>query len=75
MLYRPVGVSSLDLSAVQKWLNGRILSYSQVVDTGLDETSCFFADDDGLEVEHGYLVGHNSTNFEFTYDLSRRKVM
>ena len=28
----------------------------EVVDTGLDETSCFFADDDGLQAEHGRLV-------------------
>ena len=26
----------------------------QVVDTGLDETSCFFIDDDGEELPHGY---------------------
>eukprot|EP00752_Nemacystus_decipiens_P002497 g2346.t1 len=26
----------------------------QVVDTGLDETSCFFADGDGQEIPHGY---------------------
>ncbi|CAN0100531.1 unnamed protein product, partial [Ascophyllum nodosum] len=26
----------------------------QVVDSGLDETSCFFIDDDGGEVEHGH---------------------
>lgn len=27
-----------------------------MVDSGLDETSYFFADDDGLEVEHGHLL-------------------
>ena len=26
----------------------------QVVDTGVDETSCFFADGDGDQLEHGY---------------------
>ncbi|CAN0460486.1 unnamed protein product, partial [Laminaria digitata] len=26
----------------------------QVVDTGLDETSCYFEDGDGLEVTHGH---------------------
>ena len=26
----------------------------QVIDTGLDETSCFFIDEDGEEVEHGH---------------------
>lgn len=28
--------------------------FCQVIDTGLDETSCFFIDDDGEEVDHGY---------------------
>lgn len=56
-----------------------------MVDTGLDETSCFFADDDGLQVEHGHLFdgvrkesdGNVSLvfdNYSFAYDLSRRKV-
>ena len=56
-----------------------------MVDTGLDETSCFFADDDGLQVEHGHLFdgvrlesdGNVSlvlNDYSFTYDLSRRKV-
>ena len=55
------------------------------MDTGLDETSCFFADDDGLQVEHGHLFdgfrletnGNVSIvfdNYSFAYDLSRRKV-
>ncbi|CAN0535588.1 unnamed protein product, partial [Laminaria digitata] len=26
----------------------------QVLDSGLDETSCYFEDGDGLEVTHGY---------------------
>lgn len=26
----------------------------QIIDTGLDETSCFFADGDGQEVTHGH---------------------
>lgn len=30
------------------------LPANQVVDSGLDETSCFFADGDGQEVAHGY---------------------
>lgn len=62
-----------------------------MVDSGLDETSCFFADDDGLEIEHDYLfedysiffdsgndstlVSANDEMKEFKYDLSRRKVM
>lgn len=58
----------------------------QVVDTGLDETSCFFADDTGGEVEHGYLfdgievdatTGYPSAALGkpwFPYDMSRRKV-
>ncbi|CAN0059252.1 unnamed protein product [Scytosiphon promiscuus] len=58
----------------------------QVVDSGLDETSCYFADDDGLQVEHGHLflgvreeadgnvsVVHGSESF--VYDMSRRKVV
>lgn len=55
------------------------------MDSGLDETSCFFADDDGEQIEHGHLydggrlgpdryvsiaIGEPS----FPYDLSRRKV-
>ncbi|CBN75410.1 subtilisin-like serine peptidase [Ectocarpus siliculosus] len=58
----------------------------QVVDTGLDETSCFFADDDGLQVEHGFLFGgvrvegdgNVSTvlgNYSFPFDMSRRKIV
>ncbi|CAN0313320.1 unnamed protein product, partial [Hapterophycus canaliculatus] len=27
----------------------------EIVDTGLDETFCYFADNDGLQVAHGYL--------------------
>lgn len=57
----------------------------KVVDSGLDETSCFFADDDGLQVEHGFLFdgvrveddGNVSTvlgNYSFPFDMSRRKV-
>lgn len=62
----------------------------QIIDTGLDETSCFFVDEDGLEVEHGYyfeelgFVGEPSIDlsnvvkiFEggsFPFDLTRRKV-
>ncbi|CAN0316610.1 unnamed protein product, partial [Scytosiphon promiscuus] len=26
----------------------------QIIDTGVDETSCYFIDDDGEEVDHGY---------------------
>lgn len=56
-----------------------------MVDTGLDETSCYFADDDGSQVEHGYLYdgvrkevdGNVSLvlgDYSFAYDMSRRKV-
>ena len=56
-----------------------------MVDSGLDEMSCFFADDDGLEVEHGHLFdGYHMEsdgsmspalgNYSFVYDMSRRKV-
>ena len=56
-----------------------------MVDSGLDETSCFFADDDGLQVEHGHLfdglllepdgnVSFALGNYSFAYDMSRRKV-
>ena len=55
------------------------------MDTGLDETSCFFADDDGLQVEHGHVFdgfrqepdGNVSPvlgDSSFAYDMSRRKV-
>ncbi|CAN0345646.1 unnamed protein product [Pylaiella littoralis] len=58
----------------------------QVVDTGLDESSCFFADDDGLQIEHGHLYegvrfeadGNVSMvlgDYSFAYDMSRRKVV
>ncbi|CAM9167076.1 unnamed protein product [Ectocarpus fasciculatus] len=58
----------------------------QVVDSGLDETSCYFADDDGLQIEHGFMFdgvrveddGNVSTvlgNYSFPYDMSRRKVV
>lgn len=55
------------------------------MDSGLDETSCFFEDEDGLQVEHGHLfdgfrkesdgtVSFVSENYSFAYDMSRRKV-
>lgn len=56
----------------------------QIVDSGLDETMCFFADEDGGHVEHGYMfTGVQTLAFGilapvaghfFPYDLSRRKV-
>ncbi|CAN0485385.1 unnamed protein product, partial [Ectocarpus sp. 12 AP-2014] len=57
----------------------------QVVDAGLDETSCFFADDDGLQVEHDFLfdgvrmegdsdVSTVLGNCSLPFDMSRRKV-
>ncbi|CAM9966840.1 unnamed protein product [Scytosiphon promiscuus] len=58
----------------------------QIVDTGLDETSCYFADDDGAQVEHGHVFdglrieadGNVSLvleNYSYAYDMSRRKVV
>lgn len=55
------------------------------MDSGLDETSCYFVDDDGLQVEHGHLFlglrqGADDTvslvrgEDSFAYDMSRRKV-
>ena len=29
-------------------------SAHQIIDTGLDETSCYFSDEDGQQVDHGY---------------------
>ena len=61
----------------------------QIIDTGLDETSCFFIDDSGEEIEHGYYfddfelngvessattVDTNFTEGYFPIDLARRKV-
>ena len=61
----------------------------QIIDTGLDETSCFFIDDSGEEIEHGYYfddfelngLESSATTFEtyftggfFPIDLTRRKV-
>lgn len=65
-----------------------LLSTVRLLCTGVDETSCFFVDDDGEEVEHGYYfdeVGFagevRPDNAEvifsggsFPYDLTRRKV-
>lgn len=56
--------------------------------SGLDETSCFFVDEDGQEIEHGYYfdevgfageVTDDNARYEFSgghfpYDTSRRKV-
>lgn len=59
------------------------------MDSGLDETSCFFLDEDGLQVEHGTFfdgiegVADTMKDFNvellptagpFPYDLQRRKV-
>lgn len=69
-------------------LREHALPSHQIVDTGLDETSCYFADDSGEEIQHGYyfneLYVDTSSSLlyafpdfdggDFTYDLSRRKV-
>ena len=59
------------------------------MDTGLDETSCFFIDDSGEKIEHGYYFDNIELNGEessattaevdftggyFPFDLTRRKV-
>ena len=60
--------------------------FLQVIDTGLDETSCFFVDEDGEEIAHGHYfeelgfangsdVYAPFTGGDFSYDLNRRKVM
>lgn len=60
--------------------------HQQIIDTGLDETSCFFADEDGLEIEHGSyfdglmeedgdVVPVPSHSDSYYYDLTRRKVI
>ncbi|CAM9317023.1 unnamed protein product [Discosporangium mesarthrocarpum] len=66
---------------------GEIIQASRgctIVDTGLDETSCFFADEDGVEVEHGYFYEEILESGGeilvlpgdfFPYDLSRRKIV
>lgn len=62
----------------------------QIIDSGLDETSCFFADEDGEEVTHGYYFDELSDTYstsnggvvwftdfdggDFFFDSSRRKV-
>lgn len=71
-------------------LNPLADSARQVIDTGLDETSCFFTnDEDGEEVDHGYyfeelFVGSSQSQLiyfpffeggDFTYDEDRRKVI
>lgn len=60
----------------------------QIIDSGLDETSCYFADGDGEEVTHGHYFdelseSHSSVSLpaytifeggDFSFDPSRRKV-
>ena len=56
----------------------------KIVDTGLDEGVCYFADEDGRTVEHGHMFegwrpSEDGTyvpagDYSFPYDLSRRKV-
>lgn len=60
----------------------------QIVDSGLDETSCFFVDGDGQEVTHGYYFDEMSESYssvsvpaftkfqggDFSFEPSRRKV-
>lgn len=51
---------------------------SQVVDNGVQEESCYFAEDeDGGTVVHGYLRDEDGALGEgdFSFDLSRRKVV
>lgn len=60
------------------------LRWFQVVDSGLDQESCYFRDEDGEHVEGGYyfdevLVGTLGilplfTTGSFPMDLERRKV-
>ena len=60
------------------------LDLSQIIDSGLDQESCFFRDEDGEHVEGGYYfdeiaLGSNFILLDFRggyfpYDLSRRKV-
>lgn len=75
--------SSRCLSDLITFVNCPPHPLGKVVDSGLDEFSCFFADDDGLEVEHGNLFeSHLKANstfsvgiaYNFVHELSRRKV-
>lgn len=36
---------------------------NKIVDSGLDETSCFFADDDGEEIAHGHYFEELSASY------------
>lgn len=50
----------------------------QIVDSGIQEGSCYFADSaEGGGVDHGYLLDEDGVHGagEFPYDLSRRKVV
>lgn len=66
-----------------------VFSFFKVVDTGLDETSCFFAEADGSEIEHGHYLdefaflsyphsyGNAAVAFNggsFPVNMTRRKV-
>ena len=73
-------------STISSYHTFRVKSmFLQVVDTGLDETSCYFVDEDGEEIAHGHYfeeLGFTSgsdvyapfTGGDFSYDLNRRKV-
>eukprot|EP00904_Undaria_pinnatifida_P000092 jgi/Undpi1/10083/HiC_scaffold_28.g12537.m1 len=50
-LIQSATITSTPLTAAGLDGTGQVI---QVLDTGLDETSCFFIDDDGEEVPHGY---------------------
>lgn len=62
----------------------RVLDLAQIIDSGLDQESCFFRDEDGENVEGGFYfneiaIGSNFLLLDFRggyfpYDLSRRKV-
>lgn len=49
------------LSASRKWFPRA--PAEQIIDTGLDETSCFFADGDGEDVTHGHYFEELSEKF------------
>ncbi|CAN0405171.1 unnamed protein product, partial [Hapterophycus canaliculatus] len=61
-LYRASTADALGNAVVQSaattetpLLDAGLDGTGEIVDRGMDETSCYFADDDGLQVEHGHL--------------------
>lgn len=85
-ILKMVMLTSYLFCACKPVLNMRILILHVRSLLGLDETSCFFVDEDGGKVEHGYYFDEISfvldseiymsfSGGDYPIDLSRRKVI